>query len=148
MSETIETSTVAEDDFSRCPLLNTVMTARALTRRYDSRLRPLGVTLVQFSVLMVIRRNPDCAINMLARKVAMDRSTLTRNIDLLVRDGLVVKLPGGKGNAKTCRLTAAGDRLLDRLMPCWQAAREEIQGLFGEADPDAYLEVLQRLAKG
>lgn len=141
-------SLVTEDDFSRCMLLNTVRAARALLRRYDQRLRPLGVTVVQFSILLMIRNNPGRTIHGLAERIAVDRSTLTRNIDLLARDGLVVKVSAAKGNGKTCLLTDAGEERLDQLVPLWHKAQREMQQLLSGQDPEAYLTTLRLLERG
>jgi DNA-binding MarR family transcriptional regulator len=141
-------SLVTDDDFSRCMLLNTVRTARALLRRYDQKLRPLGVTVVQFSILLMIRNNPGRTIHELAERIAVDRSTLTRNIDLLARDGLVVKVSAAKGNGKTCLLTDAGEERLDQLVPLWHKAQREMQQLLSGQDPEAYLTTLRLLERG
>lgn len=141
-------SLVTDDDFSRCMLLNTVRTARALLRRYDQKLRPLGVTVVQFSILLMIRNNPGRTIHGLAERIAVDRSTLTRNIDLLARDGLVVKVSAAKGNGKTCLLTDAGEERLDQLVPLWHKAQREMQQLLSGQDPEAYLTTLRLLERG
>lgn len=141
-------SLVIDDDFSRCMLLNTVRTARTLLRRYDQKLKPLGVTVVQFSILLMIRNNRGLSINGLAERIAADRSTLTRNLDLLVRDGLVVKENAPKGNAKICRLTDAGHAKLDQLVPLWRNAQKEMQELLEGQDPEAYLATLRLLARG
>jgi len=138
---------VTEDDFSRCLLLNTIKTARVLSRRYDARLKPYGVTVAQFSVMMVVRHNAGETINALAEKIAMDRSTLSRNIDLLAARGLVVKDSSARGNAKTCRLTQSGGALLDALIPQWHAVREELQQMLKDRDPLEYLSALQALSK-
>lgn len=134
------------DDLSSCLLLNTVKTARVLTRRYDNRLRPLGLTVAQFSALSVMRGNPGKSINALAERIAMDRSTLTRNIDLLVAKGLVVKTMAERGNIKTCALTKEGEARLDAAIPIWLAARGEMQAQLKDHDPLTYLDALARLA--
>ena len=139
---------VSDDDFSRCLLLNTVRTARAVLRRYDARLKPHGVSVVQFSIMVMIRNNPGQSIHGLAERIATDRSTLTRNIDLLARDGLVVKENAEKGNAKICRLTEAGESLLDELIPLWRKAQAEMQDLLKDRDPEAFLTTLRLLERG
>lgn len=136
-----------EDDFSRCLLMNTIRTARALSRRYDARLKPYGITVIQFSVMMTVRHNEDRTINAISRRIAMDRSTLTRNLDVLVRKGLVVKEKANGGNTKVCRLTGAGDRLLDTLVPKWHEVRAELQDLLKGRDGEEYLGVLRLLAE-
>jgi hypothetical protein len=98
-------SMTAKVDFSRCLLLHTVMAARALSRRYDERMKPFGVTVAQFAVMMTVRRNAGQTVSAMAARIAMDRTTLSRNLDLLERKGLVVK-----DQAAPCR-------------PCWEWAR-------------------------
>jgi DNA-binding MarR family transcriptional regulator len=131
-----------------CLLLNTIKTARTLARRYDARIRPFGVTVVQFSILFAIRRNRDKSIAALAEEIAMERTTLTRNVDLLVRKGHVVKVGTGKGNAKTCRLTDTGTALLDRLIGEWATVRLELRDTLKGQDPDRYMAFLRTLGQG
>lgn len=134
--------------FANCLILNTIQTARTVTRRYDSRLKPFGVTVIQFSVMSLVRKHEDMTINALAERIAMDRSTLTRNLDVLVKKGLVVKRSAEKGNAKVCTLTEEGDRLLDQLIPLWLQSREELQAILKGYDPDEYLAMLRLMAAG
>jgi len=131
-----------------CLLLNTIKTARTLARRYDARIRPFGVTVVQFSILFAIRRNRDKSIAALAEEISMERTTLTRNVDLLVRKGHVVKVGTGKGNAKTCRLTDTGSALLDRLIEEWATVRLELRDTLKGQDPDRYIAFLRTLGNG
>lgn len=142
---------MSDDDlymkFNNCLILNTIRTARTLTRRYDSRLRPLGVTVIQFSVMGLIRKHENMTINALSEQIAMDRTTLTRNLDVLVRKGLVVKAQGVKGNTKVCRLTDEGNSVLDQIIPVWLQTREELRTALKGYDPDAYLSALRKLAE-
>lgn len=137
-----------QDDFSNCLLLNTIKAARSLSRRYDNRLKTYGVTVIQFSVMMMIRSNSGKTINALADRIAMERSTLTRNIDVLVRNKLVVKDKAKKGNGKICKLTNEGDILLDQLIPEWRKSRDELRSLMAGKDPDEYLSTLRILSNG
>lgn len=137
-----------ENAFNDCLLMNTIRTARILTRRYDNRIRSFGVTVVQFSVLMTIRRHPGEVINALAGRIAMERSTLTRNVDVLVRKGLVKKQSSGRGNAKVCRLTTDGERLLDALIPYWSEARQELRTRLGDTNGDDLLRFLRAMGNG
>jgi DNA-binding MarR family transcriptional regulator len=136
------------DDFSGCLVLNTVMAARALQRRYDERLSQFGVTVVQFSLLMTVRKYPSSTLTEMSRRIAMDRTTLTRNLDLLARRKLVLKNRTDKGNALTCVLTPEGDALLDQLIPEWHKAQFELRALMEGQNAQDYLATLKRLAKG
>lgn len=134
-------------ELSNCLVLSTIRAARALTRRYDARLREHGVTLAQFSVMGSIREKADRTLSEHAERIAMDRTTLSRNLDLLERRGLARKDAGGVGNARRCALTPEGEALLDRLMPVWREAQAEIRGRLDDTDPDAFLHMLGLLTR-
>ncbi len=131
-----------------CLLLNTVMAARAMTRRYDERLKPYGVSVIQFSVLMVLRAGRDEPVSRMAERVAMDRTTLLRNLELLVRRGLVRTEPALKGNGRRFLLSGEGAALVEELVPRWRSAQAEIRALLGEDDSDRVLAALKQLTAG
>ena len=128
--------------------MNTVKAARALTRRYDAELRPFGVTVAQFTVLMQIRFGKAESLSAMAESIAMDRTTLSRNIDLLVRKGLVQKSPRAGGSARLCVLTAEAEALTEDLIPKWYQAQTEMRHLLNGVDIDNYLKTLRLLIDG
>jgi len=135
------------DDLSRCLVLNTVAAARTLLRRGDAKLKPYGVTVQQFSLLAAIRFYPGEPVATLAARVFLDRTSLTRNLDLLERKGLVRRISGATGNLRLCELTEQGVTLLDRLLPEWlRSASELMQGISGQ-DAEAYLRVAEKLSQ-
>lgn len=135
-----------EDEFDQCLVLNTRMAARAVTRRYDKRLRPFGVSAAQFSILNSIARRPDRSVTEMAQSIAMERSTLSRNMDLLARKGLVQRQGTGKGNERLCSVTEAGRALLETLLPEWRAAQAEMRQLLSTPDIGSTVQILQKLA--
>lgn len=135
------------DALATCLVLNTVRAARALTRRYDARLAPHGVTVAQFAALGGLRAAPGSTVSELAERSATDRSTLSRNLDLMARRGWVAKRPGARGNALTCDLTPEGEALLDRLVPLWREAQAEMRAHLAGHDADAYLAMLRRMTE-
>lgn len=135
------------DELSNCLVLNTIAAARTLLRRNDARLKPFGVTVQQFSLLAAIRFHPGEPVATLARRVLLDRTSLTRSLDLLERKGLVRRASGTTGNARLCELTRKGDAVLDRLLPKWQQSKSELmKGLSGQ-DAETYLRVAKRLSQ-
>src|SRR5215217_7749083 len=59
-----------------CLCLHVQRAARALARRFDDALRPLGLTNGQFSLLMSLNRPKPSGIGSVAALLAMDRTTL------------------------------------------------------------------------
>ncbi|SJZ69491.1 DNA-binding transcriptional regulator, MarR family [Enhydrobacter aerosaccus] len=135
------------DDLSKCLILNTVAAARTLLRRHDAQLKPFGVTVQQFALLAAIRFHPGEPVAALAQRVLLDRTSLTRNLDLLERKGLVRRASGTVGNVRLCELTGQGDRLLDRLLPEWEQANSALRkGLSGK-DEATYLKLAKHFAQ-
>jgi DNA-binding MarR family transcriptional regulator len=129
-----------------CLVLNTRMAARAITRRYDRKLRPFGLTAAQFSILATMARKPDRSITEMALTLAMDRTTLSRNLDLLDAKGHITRRDGAAANSRLCALTDTGAALLETLMPEWRRAQAELRALMDEQAFDDLLGALKRLA--
>src|SRR6202040_4032817 len=72
-----------------CLCLHLQQAARAVARRFDAALRPLGLTNGQFSLLMSLNRPEAASIGGVSTLLAMDRTTLTANLKPLERRGLV-----------------------------------------------------------
>src|SRR6266571_2638473 len=92
-----------------CLCLHVQRTARALARRFDEVLRPLGITQGQFSLLISLNRPEPPTISSVAHLLAMDRTTLTANLKPLQRRNLL-KVTVDKEDKRSRRLslTAAG----------------------------------------
>src|SRR5215472_12109087 len=72
-----------------CLCLHLQRAARALARRFDDALRPLGLTSGQYSLMMSLNRPEPPSIGSVASLLAMDRTTLTAALKPLQRRGLV-----------------------------------------------------------
>lgn len=132
--------------YSECLVLNTVRAARILLRRYDQELKAYGVTVQQFALLSTIRMCPSEPVAGLAPRVALDRTSLTRNLDLLEKKGLIQRVAGA-GNARRCVLTPAGERLQDDLSKEWHAAQNDLLSRVTAEEADTYLRVARALSK-
>src|SRR6267142_6663234 len=67
-----------------CLCLHLQRAARAVARRFDDALRPLGLTSGQYSLLMSLNRPEPPSIGAVATLLAMDRTTLTAALKPLV----------------------------------------------------------------
>src|SRR2546422_4828958 len=72
-----------------CLCLHAQRAARALARRFDEALRPVGLTNGQFSLLVSLDRAEVPRMTAVASLLAMDRTTLTAALKPLERRGLV-----------------------------------------------------------
>src|SRR5882762_8672961 len=103
-----------------CLCLYVQRAARALARRFDEALRPLGLTNGQFSLLMSLNRPEPPGMAAVASLLAMDRTTLTAALKPLERRGLVkVTADPADRRGRLLALTRAGTTLLARATPIW-----------------------------
>ncbi len=130
-----------------CLCLHVQRAARALARRFDEALRPIGLTNGQFSLLMALNRPKPPGIGSVAELLAMDRTTLTANLKPLERRGLL-KIAADKEDKRTRRLsiTAAGRNLLHKAYPAWKATHVEVEFLIANGSADGLRSALRSLA--
>lgn len=127
-----------------CFCLHAQRAARALGRRYDKALRPLGLTNGQFSLLMALNRPGSVGVSDLAAVLGMDRTTVTAMLKPLERRGLVASAADGKDRRlRGLMLSDAGRELLVAALPVWKAVQEEIGATL--AEPERMLAELRAL---
>ncbi len=111
-----------------CLCLHVQRAARALARRFDDALRPLGLTNGQFSLLMSLNRPAPPAMGAVADLLAMDRTTLTAALKPLERRGLVtITVDPADRRSRLLSLTADGLALLARAVPVWEATHGTLE---------------------
>jgi DNA-binding MarR family transcriptional regulator len=129
-----ETTLLVRDS---CLCLHVQRAARALARRFDEALRPLGVTNGQFSLMMSLNRPEPPGMGAVASLLAMDRTTLTAALKPLQRRGLVkVTADARDRRNRLTTLTAKGRSLLVRAVPVWQRTHWEIEAIVPDGEPE------------
>jgi DNA-binding MarR family transcriptional regulator len=120
-----------------CLCLHLQRAARAVARRFDAALRPVGLTSGQFSLLMSLNRPQAASIGDVSALLATDRTTLTANLKPLQRRGLViVTVDDADKRMRRLTLTSAGRAMLSAAVPLWRATHVEIARLLAGSSPD------------
>ena len=138
---------MSDDNFDLCMVLNTRMAARAITRRADRKLKALGTSAAQFSILGALQNHPGRSVTEMAEAIAMDRTTLSRNLDLLERKGLVAATAAARGNGRIGAVTPAGRKVIDDVRPEWRKLQTELRATLTGPDFDTVLAGLRQLAR-
>lgn len=118
-------------------------TGRALTRRYDEILAPSGLRVTQYAVLATLARHGPIGMSRLADDLATDRTTLTRTLAPLQRDGLIQVALGQDRRTRVVDVTAAGAAALERARPLWLDAQAQVATIVG---PDRLAALVGELA--
>ena len=122
----------------RCLCLHLQRAARAIARRFDEVLRPVGITSGQFSLLVSLNRPQPPKIGDVAHLLAMDRTTLTAALKPLERRGLVTVSADPKDKrSRRLALTEAGLDVLEQAVPIWRATHDDVDKLLLGGNADA-----------
>ncbi len=115
-----------------CACFNLRKTARAVSQLYDKVLKPVGLRGTQFSLLAAIARSESITISHLAERLVMERTTLTRNLRPLEKQGLIKVIPGMDLRTRVVTLTTKGYQTLDNALPLWERAQARFVEGFGQ----------------
>jgi DNA-binding MarR family transcriptional regulator len=117
--------TAAAEVASHCACFSLRKAARAATQVYDKTLAPSGLRVTQFTLMVALSLSEELTLSQVAERLVMDRTTLTRNVAPLERNGLVVSERGPDRRERYMRLTPAGRRVLAEALPLWRRAQAQ-----------------------
>lgn len=123
-----------------CACANLRKSARAVTQVFDESLAPSGLRATQFTLLVSSRLSGETPVSELAGEMATDRTTLSRNLKPLVREGLLEVRPGDDGRTRLVRVTPEGERAIADAYPLWQRAQEAVVAGLGSVRFEALLD--------
>jgi DNA-binding MarR family transcriptional regulator len=134
----------ASTNYSNCNCFAVRSAARHITQFYDQYLAETGLRSTQFTILANLRELGPMTINVLAREMVMDRTTLGRNIVPLQRDDLIaVKADAKDGRAKELHLTKAGKTVLLKAADNWSKAQSAFEASLGPNRADSFRTMLR-----
>jgi DNA-binding MarR family transcriptional regulator len=100
--------------------------SRAVSNAFDETLAPAGIRSTQFGLLVAVRLAGEMSLTALAARLALDRTTLTRNLAPLLREGLLRRVPSKDRRVRLLALTATGGRVVEGALPLWEKAQRSI----------------------
>jgi DNA-binding MarR family transcriptional regulator len=118
---------------------------RAVSQVFREALRPVGLEPTQFAVLVALHLHGTVTVTELAEVLVTDHTTLSRNLLVLERLGVVAVTAGPDRRTKLVRLTDAGDETLSRAIPIWHEAHERLTRALGERQFAELLQLTDRL---
>jgi DNA-binding MarR family transcriptional regulator len=119
---------------SKCVCATLRMATRAVSRLYDRALAPTGLRQTGYSILSRLAEEGPLAISELATRLAMERTTCTREVAPLVDVGLVEMTVGSDRRRRQLQLTDEGLRRRTAAYPHWQRVQHLVAAEFGDED--------------
>lgn len=122
--------------------------ARSMAQQLADELRPAGVGIGQWAVLMFLWSQDGMSQAELSRVVAIEPPTMVRTVDRMVRDGLVERRPDPTdGRISRIHLTKRGQALRDELVPRAVAVNERNLARLGTEEGRALLRLLTKIGQ-
>ncbi len=115
-----------------CTCFHLRKASRVVTQIFDEVLQPSGVLVNQFTLLVAINLAGSVTITHLAQELVMDRTTLTRNLKPLERQGFIQIQPGQDQRMRVVSLTEQGQVILAKALPLWEQAQTRIIEQLGQ----------------
>ena len=118
--------------------------ARAITLLYDNAFKSSGLLSTQFNVLQAIYNVHSMRISDLANKLGMDRTTLTRNLSVLEREGFIEISQGKDHRTRIVTATQKGRSAVAKAILLWNEVQHKVKQEMGE---NSWRELMQNLGQ-
>jgi DNA-binding MarR family transcriptional regulator len=130
---------------SKCACTRVRRAARVLTSLYDEALATTGLTIAQFALLRAVGRLETPNVSELAEEMALERSTLGRNVLVLQRMRLLDVTEGDDLRARRITMTTRAQRLVSSCLPKWEQAQRKVEARLGKEGVSTLFDLLERL---
>jgi DNA-binding MarR family transcriptional regulator len=130
-----------------CACFNLRRAARLVTQRYERALKGTGLKATQFSVLVAAGYEEGLLLTKMARLLGLDRTSLTRNLNVMTARGLVTVTAGDDKRERQISITPRGREALAAALPLWQKVQAEIVAALGPEKWSGLLSGLHEVAR-
>jgi len=108
--------------------------SRAVTQHYEACFRGTGLRATQFTVLAVLAQTGPLSISLLAAKLGLERTSLTRNLRPLEKKGFVETLTDDDRRIRRIRITKRGEAAARAALSVWKRAQSSVGEVLHRSD--------------
>jgi DNA-binding MarR family transcriptional regulator len=113
--------------FTDCYCTQFRRASNALTQIYDAALKPVGLRITQFSLLRSLARLGQATSTQVAAELSLDRTTISRNVKLLIDAGWVDVVEADDKRERVLTLTRAGQKMIADALPYFRKAQQQVE---------------------
>jgi len=139
---------IVERMASDCIAVRVRLINRVISALYDEALRPFGLRISQANILTAVGFRGEPRPADLCRILRLDKSTLSRDVELMKREGWLKSDPPGGGRNQVLRMTPRGEQLLRDAQPAWEQAQARARELLDARGVEAINQIASRLGFG
>ena len=128
-----------------CLNANLRKASRMILSMYMDEMRDSGLQGTQFTLLSTVSGFGEVKVGDLAQFMGMDQTTVTRNVNLLKKDGYLQVVPGEDKRTRFIQLTEKGMTAVDETHPKWLKAQTKLWNELGDEKAKQLLEISQQI---
>jgi DNA-binding MarR family transcriptional regulator len=132
---------------SECVAVRLRMLNRVVTNVYDDALRPLDLKVSQMNILVAAAKMGTARPVEVCKHLHLDVSTLSRNVERMKTRGWLEVVPDEDGRSQPFRLTSQGRKLLEKAIPAWSNAQQQVKKVLGKEFVEQLNQTISRVSK-
>ena len=132
---------------SECVAVRLRMLNRVITNIYDDALRSLDLKVSQMNILVAAAKMGTARPTEVCEHLHLDVSTLSRNVERMKARGWLEVISDKDGRSQPFRLTPQGRKLLDKAIPAWSKAQQQVQKVLGLGFVEELKQATKRIGK-
>ena len=133
---------------SECIAVRLRMLNRVITNIYDDALRSLDLKVSQMNILVAAAKMGTARPIEVCEHLHLDVSTLSRNVERIKARGWLEVVPDEDGRLQPFRLTPQGRKLLEKAVPAWSEAQDQVKRVLGVGFVEQLNRAMKRVSKG
>jgi DNA-binding MarR family transcriptional regulator len=118
--------------FDNCTASRVRLIARSVSSIYDQAVARHGVTIAQVNLLVTLADFGPSTLRKIGAFLRLERSTMSRNLDLLMKRGLVEAISSNARGIREVAITPVGLDMIEVVLPDWRAAQMQAAQLLGQ----------------
>src|SRR3954463_1954576 len=126
------TDAIIDKIAGECVAVRLRMLNRFITNIYDDALRPLDLKVSQMNILVAAAKMGTARPLEVCEYLHLDVSTLSRNVERMKARGWLELVPDADGRSQPFQLTPKGRKLLEKAVPAWNEAQEQVTKRLGD----------------
>lgn len=148
MTNEVPRASVPQRMATECIAVRVRLINRVVSAIYDEALRPFGIRISQGNILVAVARLGEARPADVCRLLRIEKSTLSRDVEIMKARGWLESEPPGGGRNQVLRVTPSGMDLLERSRPAWESAQEQALQLIGDRGVGALRQIASKLGFG
>ena len=130
-----------------CVAVRLRMLNRVITNIYDDALRSLDLKVSQMNILVAAAKMGTARPIEVCEYLHLDVSTLSRNVERMKARGWLEVVPDEDGRSQPFRLTPLGRKLLEKAVPAWNEAQQQVKKVLGDGFVEQLHQAMKRVSQ-